>query len=144
MAITYSPRLPTVRQLRYFSALAKLQHFGQAAAACNVSQSAFSAAIQEFENQLGVRLVDRTRRSVTVTALGHEVANQARACLQSLEALVELVASVMLKPIPVQQTTPMTMTTPASWTVSLVHGASCSVSSVHKMNLGLGRMTPAL
>ena len=90
MALQIPSRLPTVRQLRHFSALVRLEHFGQAAEACNVSQSAFSASIQEFEKQLGVRLVDRTRRSVTVTALGREVAAQARLCLLNLEGLVQL------------------------------------------------------
>jgi LysR family hydrogen peroxide-inducible transcriptional activator len=81
--------LPTTRQLRYFATLAEIRHFGKAAAACHVSQSAFSTAIREFEELLGVRLVDRTNRRVTITALGQEVATQARLCLRDLEALVE-------------------------------------------------------
>jgi LysR family hydrogen peroxide-inducible transcriptional activator len=82
--------LPTTRQLQYFVALAAHQHFGRAAAACFVSQSAFSVAIREFESLLGVRLVDRTNKRVTITALGQEVATQARLCLRDLEALAEL------------------------------------------------------
>ncbi len=82
--------LPTTRQLQYFAALAVHQHFGKAAAACFVSQSAFSVAIREFEKLLGVRLVDRTNRRVTITALGQEVATQARLCLRDLEALAAL------------------------------------------------------
>lgn len=79
-----------MRQLQYFAALAEHQHFGKAADACFVSQSAFSVAIREFESLLGVRLVDRTNRRVTITALGQEVATQARLCLRDLEALVTL------------------------------------------------------
>lgn len=82
--------LPTVKQLRYFVALEEHGHFGRAAEACFVSQSAFSVAIRELESLLGVRLVDRTNRSVTITHLGREVATQARLCLRDLEALVEL------------------------------------------------------
>jgi LysR family hydrogen peroxide-inducible transcriptional activator len=82
--------LPTTRQLQYFVALAMHQHFGKAATACFVSQSAFSVAIREFEKLLGVRLVDRTNRRVTITALGQEVATQARLCLQDLAALAAL------------------------------------------------------
>jgi len=82
--------LPTTRQLQYFVALAAHQHFGKAATACFVSQSAFSVAIREFETLLGVRLVDRTNKRVTITALGQEVATQARLCLRDLEALTEL------------------------------------------------------
>ncbi len=83
-------QLPTTRQLQYFAALAVHQHFGKAATACFVSQSAFSVAIGAFEKLLGVRLVDRTNRRVTITALGQEVATQARLCLRDLEALAAL------------------------------------------------------
>ena len=62
-------KLPTIKQLRYFVALAETGHFGRAAENCFVSQSAFSNAIQELENLLGVQLVDRTNRSVTITAM---------------------------------------------------------------------------
>jgi LysR family hydrogen peroxide-inducible transcriptional activator len=82
--------LPSTRQLRYLAALAEHRHFGKAAAACFVSQSAFSVAIQALEEGLGVRLVDRTNRRVTITALGQEIAVQARLCLRDLESLVEL------------------------------------------------------
>jgi LysR family hydrogen peroxide-inducible transcriptional activator len=82
--------LPTVKQLRYFVALEEHGHFGRAAAACFVSQSAFSVAIRELESLLGVRLVDRTNRKVTVSQLGREVATQARLCIRDLEALVEI------------------------------------------------------
>ncbi|TDJ15133.1 MAG: hydrogen peroxide-inducible genes activator [Gammaproteobacteria bacterium] len=85
--------LPTVKQLRYFIALEEHQHFGRAAEACFVSQSAFSVAIREFESGLGVRLVDRTNRKVTVSELGREVATQARLCICDLEALVEVAHS---------------------------------------------------
>ena len=81
---------PSTRQLRYFAALAEQRHFGKAAAACFVSQSAFSIAIRELETLLGVRLVDRTNRRVTITALGQEVATQARLCLRDIEGLVAL------------------------------------------------------
>ena len=82
--------LPTVKQLRYFVALEEHQHFGKAAQACFVSQSAFSVAIRELESGLGVRLVDRTNRKVTVSQLGREVATQARLCIRDMEALVEV------------------------------------------------------
>jgi len=82
--------LPTTKQLRYFEALAEHEHFGQAAQACSVSQSAFSSAIRELESQLGVQLVDRTNRQVTITAIGREVATQSRLCLRDLEDLVNV------------------------------------------------------
>ena len=82
--------LPTVKQIQYFLALAEHEHFGRAAAASFVSQSAFSAAIKELETTLGVQLVDRTNRSVTVTAMGQRIAAQARHCVEALSELVEI------------------------------------------------------
>ena len=42
-------KYPTIKQLRYFTALADVGHFGRAAESCFVSQSAFSSAIQDLE-----------------------------------------------------------------------------------------------
>jgi LysR family hydrogen peroxide-inducible transcriptional activator len=86
---TQPRHLPSTKQLRYFVALVEEEHFGRAAARCFVSQSAFSVAIRQLESLLGANLVDRTNRSVTVTALGKEVAVLAKLCLQDLNALVE-------------------------------------------------------
>ena len=83
-------QLPTVKQLRYLVALDEHRHFGRAAAASFVSQSAFSIAIRELETQLGVRLVDRTKKKVTITDLGQEVTAQARLCLRDVEMLVDI------------------------------------------------------
>ncbi len=83
-------KYPTVKQLRYFVSLAEIGHFGRAAEACFVSQSAFSNAIQELEGLLETQLVDRTNRQVTITAMGRDVAVQARLVLRDIEALVEL------------------------------------------------------
>lgn len=84
------PHLPTVKQLRYFVALAEQRHFRRAAETCFVSQSAFSIAIRELETALEARLVDRTNRKVTITRTGQEVAVQARRCLRDIEDLAEL------------------------------------------------------
>ncbi len=86
-------KLPTIKQLRYFVALEKHKHFGNAAKACFVSQSAFSVAIKELESQLGAQLVDRTNKSVTITRTGREIASHARLCLRDIEYLTELAHS---------------------------------------------------
>ncbi|MBT8088094.1 MAG: hydrogen peroxide-inducible genes activator [Gammaproteobacteria bacterium] len=80
---------PTIRQLQYFVALSETGHFGRAAERCFVSQSAFSNAIKELEATLDAELVDRTNRSVTITATGRDVAVQAKLVLQDLDSLVE-------------------------------------------------------
>ncbi len=90
MNTKYRRTLPTVKQLIYFNSLVKHEHFGRAAAACFVSQPAFSAAIKELESLLGVSLVDRTNKQVIVTDLGREVAIQAHLVLNELNSLVDL------------------------------------------------------
>jgi LysR family transcriptional regulator, hydrogen peroxide-inducible genes activator len=81
-------RFPSTRQLRYFLALADTEHFGRAAAASHVSPSAFSAAIKELETVLGLSLVDRTQRRVTITRTGLEVAARARRAMDELAAML--------------------------------------------------------
>jgi len=82
-------RLPTIKQLQYFVALCELEHFGKSAESCFVSQSAFSTAIKELESVVDAQLVDRTNKQVVVTALGREIANQARMILRDTNMLVE-------------------------------------------------------
>ena len=82
--------LPTLKQLRYFVTLSEEEHFGRAAELCFVSQSAFSNAIRELETTLGIQLVDRTNRNVTITATGQEIAVQARLVLRDAASLVEM------------------------------------------------------
>ena len=83
-------KIPSTKQLQYFVTLAEVGHFGRAAAASFVSQSAFSNAIKELETTLGTRLVDRTNRKVTVTSIGQQVATQSRLVLNDIAALMEL------------------------------------------------------
>jgi len=80
---------PTIKQLQYFLALTETGHFGRAAERCFISQSAFSNAIKELEAALDAELVDRTNRSVTITATGQEVAVQAKLVMQDIESLVD-------------------------------------------------------
>src|SRR5271166_4756397 len=70
--------LPSVLHLSHLIALAEHGHFGQAAAACHVTQSTLSASIKELENVLEAALVDRTKRRVALTPLGLETVNRAR------------------------------------------------------------------
>ena len=54
----------TLRQLRYFDALAQHGHFGRAADACAISQPALSMQIRELEEPLGGVLIERNARQV--------------------------------------------------------------------------------
>lgn len=60
----------SLRQLRFFVALARVGHFGRAAEAVAISQPALSAAIRHIEAQLGLMLFDRTTHRVALTAAG--------------------------------------------------------------------------
>ena len=91
-------KLPTVKQLRYLAELEKHAHFGKAAEACFVSQSAFSVAIRELESTLGTQLFDRTNKRVIITAMGQEIVVQARLVIQDLEALMDM-ARVSSEPL---------------------------------------------
>src|SRR5581483_7588580 len=82
--------LPSLQQLRFLAALAEHQHFGRAAQACGVTQSTLSAGLQELEERLGGRLVERNRRSVLLTPLGEEIVGRGRRLLRDAEELAEL------------------------------------------------------
>lgn len=60
----------TLRQLRYFLAVARHGHFGRAAEECNVSQPSLSAQIQDLEAILGVTLIERKRTGIALTEIG--------------------------------------------------------------------------
>lgn len=81
--------LPTLRQLRYLVELTESRHFGRAAESCHVTQSTLSAGIQELEEMLGVRLLERTKRRVVTTPIGLEIAERARRTLDEAEGLVQ-------------------------------------------------------
>ena len=77
----------TLKQFRYFEALARHGHFGRAAEACAISQPALSMQIKAFEEELGGALFERDRRQVRLTSFGEEIALRARDILRSLDDL---------------------------------------------------------
>ena len=77
----------TLRQMRYFDALATTRHFGRAAEMVHISQPALSAQIMEMEKYLGARLVERMRTSTMLTQKGQEVLLHVRAILQQVDLL---------------------------------------------------------
>ncbi len=78
----------STRQLRAVVALSEGRNFTRAAAACHLSQSAFSALIRQLEESLAVRLFDRTTRAVEPTAEGREFEISARRVLAEFDAAV--------------------------------------------------------
>ena len=82
--------LPSIRQLQYLLAVVELRHFGKAAERCFVTQSTLSTGIQELENLLGAKLLERTKRKVEPTPLGLEMAGKARQILELSSQLLEM------------------------------------------------------
>jgi len=80
----------TLRQLRYFEALAHHGHFGRAAEACAVSQPALSVQIKELEQTLAMPLFERGPRHVRLTAFGEEFALRVRKVLRGIDELGEM------------------------------------------------------
>ncbi|MGG7566033.1 LysR substrate-binding domain-containing protein [Rhodovulum sp. DZ06] len=80
----------TLRQLRYFKALAREGHFGRAAEASAVSQPALSMQIKELEEHLGAALFERGARRVRLTGLGREFELRVDEILRQVDELGEL------------------------------------------------------
>ena len=77
----------TLRQLRYFDALARYVHFGRAAEACAISQPALSMQMKELEEALGGVLLERSARQVALTTFGEEAAQRVRDIMRSVDEL---------------------------------------------------------
>jgi DNA-binding transcriptional LysR family regulator len=79
-----------LRHLRYFAAVAQELNFTRAAERLRVAQPALSRQIRDLENELGVQLLDRNRRSVRLTAAGQAFLTEAEALLRQSEQAVRV------------------------------------------------------
>jgi len=87
-----SPHAFTLRQLQYAVAVAESANFRRAAAKCHVSQPSLSAQVAELERALGVRLFERDRKQVMLTAAGRAVVEHARRLLVEVADLTDAAA----------------------------------------------------
>ncbi|NQY49583.1 MAG: LysR family transcriptional regulator [Colwellia sp.] len=83
----------SLKQLHYALAIEKTLHFKKAAEACNVSQSALSTAITEFEKQLGITVFERNNKQVLVTNKGQLILNKAKKVKLELDELLQIAQS---------------------------------------------------
>ena len=89
----------TLTELKYLIAVADEQHFGRAAERSFVSQPSLSAAIKNIEQELGVRVFERSKRGVELTEVGAEIVAQARRTLEEA-ARIKTVAKQGKRPLP--------------------------------------------
>ncbi|MGD9773791.1 LysR substrate-binding domain-containing protein [Diaphorobacter sp.] len=80
----------TLTELKYIVAVAREKHFGRAAEACYVSQPTLSVAVKKLEDELEVKLFERSAGDVTVTPLGDEIVRQAQSVLEQAAAIKEI------------------------------------------------------
>ena len=80
----------TLKQMRYFQALARHGHFGRAAEVCAISQPALSMQIREMEQTLGAALFERDARAVRLTGYGESLAPRIHEILRAVEELGDI------------------------------------------------------
>ena len=80
----------TLTELNYVVAVAREKHFGRAAEACFVSQPTLSVAIKKLEEELDVKLFERSTNEVAVTPLGEQIVRQAQQVLEQAAAIKEI------------------------------------------------------
>ncbi|HVO49316.1 MAG TPA: LysR substrate-binding domain-containing protein [Steroidobacteraceae bacterium] len=79
-----------LKDLRYLVAVADSRHFGRAAERCFVSQPTLSAQLKKLEDYLGVQLIERHPKNVTLTEAGEQIVARARRILEASEEVVTL------------------------------------------------------
>src|SRR5579864_6114796 len=87
-----------LNDLNFFVAVAANGGFSAAARALGVPKSRLSRRVAALEQQLGVRLVERSTRRFKVTEVGHDVYRHARAALSKAEAIEEVVSRLKAEP----------------------------------------------
>ena len=80
----------TLTELKYIVAVAREKHFGRAAEACFVSQPTLSVAIKKLEDELEVKLFERSANEVSLTPLGEEIVRQAQSVLEQAANIKEI------------------------------------------------------
>jgi len=80
----------TLTELKYIVAVARERHFGKAADACYVSQPTLSVAVKKLEEELEVKLFERSANEVAVTPLGEDIVRQAQSVLDQAAAIREI------------------------------------------------------
>ncbi|MFI1720435.1 LysR family transcriptional regulator [Streptomyces sp. NPDC020489] len=86
-------REPSIHQLRLYLTLCEELHFGNAAARLFITQPALSQQIRELEKRLGVRVLERTSRTLALTEEGRALLPEARAAVEAVDRLKRVAAA---------------------------------------------------
>lgn len=81
----------TVTQLEYIVALDTYRHYVTASKHCNVTQPALTAQVKKLEQELGVRIFDRSRKPLVPTEIGEKIIEQAKVVLQQLRKIPDMI-----------------------------------------------------
>lgn len=76
-----------IQQLEYLIAVDRYKHFGKAAQACFITQPTLSAMIQKFEDELDVKIFDRTTHPIRTTDVGVQIIEQAKKVIDNVNEL---------------------------------------------------------
>lgn len=76
-----------IQQLEYLIAVDKYKHFGKAAQSCFITQPTLSAMIQKFEDELDVKVFDRTTHPIRTTDVGIQLIEKARLVIDAVNDL---------------------------------------------------------
>lgn len=80
-----------LQQLRYVVAVNRFRNFAKAAESCNVSQPTLSAMLQKLEEELDIRIFERSNKSVMPTTAGEKIIRQAETALLEIDRIGEIV-----------------------------------------------------
>ena len=81
----------TLTELRYIVAVAQKKHFGQAAQSCFVSQPTLSIAIKKLEDELDIKLFERSSKNeIRITEIGQKIVQQAQKVLREAQVINEI------------------------------------------------------
>src|SRR5579864_620276 len=83
----------TFVQLQYIVAIDTYRHFATAAGHCYVTQPTLSMQVHKLEQELGLKIFDRSKQPVIPTETGREIIEQARRILSEKQVIGELVAA---------------------------------------------------
>lgn len=79
----------SLRELQYLVAVAKTQHFGDAAIECSVTQSTLSGQLRKLESYLGQPLIDRNKPTKVLTPFGEIVAQHAYKIIDEVQLILD-------------------------------------------------------